>query len=515
MKRYERIKTFSKKLYCENAPITIEASSILKDNATDQVVAQVKFKCITNKKIEAIFVNIQCTNVMGQETKGVEKVQYLDINVSRNETFGDKKAIILPDNTTRNISVNVEMVLFKDGEKWNRGEKDWEELVQQKNVQSLNKDNEFTKEYSSIFGNDKQGLYLEYKDLWFCPCGNINTNKESECYNCKKERQYIAENTLEVIEEKKNNRLKKEEEKRILKEKCEEEERILKEKQKEEKKIRKKEKSEEKKRKRHERIKRNKKKIIFSIIIIVVIISIVSIFYVFIIPKYKYQSACKMLEEAQYDNALEIFTGLKDYHDSKEKIVEARYYIACEKFGSGEWKEACNIFDELGNYRNSEDKANEAMYSFIIEHKDRKNEQTFEYLKKLKKINYKDSENIYDKLYSSWKISMVCANLSRTDTTTNIKRIKRNKVAGKWRLCFHWIATGGAPNEGLEYQTIIHYPDGDVEGWDSPTGFTYDQEDKTTVIMRDLWYYGVGTLTVKFYDMENNFLGSGSVEIIN
>ncbi len=350
MNRYERLKTYSQTLYCEGAPITIEAYSILKDTEKEQVIAQVKFKCITEEKIKAVFINVECMNVKGEKNKGLDEIQYLDINVNRNDTFGDRKAIVLPDNSTREIAINVELVLFENGKSWSRDNKTWEKLLQQKSVDSLKMGEEFQKDYESVFGRDNMGLYMEYKDLWVCPCGSVNKNYEKRCNNCLKEQKYIVENTIESIKEKMNRRLKIESEKNAIEEK-----RLA-----EQKEIRKK------------RFKTLSKRIFVLGVILLGVICLVNIFTFCVYPELNYRSANKDLESKKYGKAIEKFERLNDYRDSEIKLKKAKYEMAYkivheDQKDAKKLLKAHNILIELENdgYLKNKELRFEALYLYV------------------------------------------------------------------------------------------------------------------------------------------------------
>ncbi len=66
-----------------------------------------------------------------------------------------------------------------------------------------------------------------------------------------------------------------------------------------------------------------------------------------------YESATKLLEKKEYDQAIEIYKQIIDYKDSRDKITEAEYGIADQLFQEGDNYDAARAFYELGDYKDS------------------------------------------------------------------------------------------------------------------------------------------------------------------
>ena len=92
MGRYENVSRLPNNLYTQDSPLLIAAGALLKDNQTGNILAQIKFRSLSNKEIKAIKVHIKAFDVSGVEVQGVEEYQYLDLSVSRNEEFGQKNS---------------------------------------------------------------------------------------------------------------------------------------------------------------------------------------------------------------------------------------------------------------------------------------------------------------------------------------------------------------------------------------------------------------------------------------
>ena len=56
--RYSRLFTLPGNLYTEGSPVLIAAGALLKDNNTDKVLAQLKFRNISNKAISSVKIRV-------------------------------------------------------------------------------------------------------------------------------------------------------------------------------------------------------------------------------------------------------------------------------------------------------------------------------------------------------------------------------------------------------------------------------------------------------------------------
>ena len=115
MEKYINLFKKYDKLYAENSPLIICARALTKDNESGKVFAQLKFKNINYKNIKAVKVMIKTFDTFGAEIEGVPEYQYLDLKAKRNDEFGGKTTIELPDERTRSFEVKCTEVFFEGG----------------------------------------------------------------------------------------------------------------------------------------------------------------------------------------------------------------------------------------------------------------------------------------------------------------------------------------------------------------------------------------------------------------
>ena len=114
--RYSRLFSLPTNLYTEGSPVLIAAGALLKDNQTGKVLAQLKFRNISQKAIQSVKVKVNAYDTAGCPLAGMDSFSYLDLSVAANEEFGQSKPIYLPDATTRAFSVEILSVVFADHE---------------------------------------------------------------------------------------------------------------------------------------------------------------------------------------------------------------------------------------------------------------------------------------------------------------------------------------------------------------------------------------------------------------
>lgn len=180
--RYRQLSVDRKRRYIPGSPIILEAQALLKDNVTNEVMAQLKFKNVSRKTIKAVTVSIECLDVMGNEVQWVDSFQYLDLDIPRGWEFGQNIAVPLPDETTRSFAVTDVIVIFSDDSVWTPEDAMWVEIPEKRPL---------AEELDCLLGQYRRDVTekakwcpREYEDLWLCACGYENHDDEDECHKC-------------------------------------------------------------------------------------------------------------------------------------------------------------------------------------------------------------------------------------------------------------------------------------------------------------------------------------------
>lgn len=75
-----------------------------------------------------------------------------------------------------------------------------------------------------------------------------------------------------------------------------------------------------------------------------------------------YKDAVVLMEQKDYLEAVEMFSQIENFKDSKDQISQCKYLCAQSLLDSGDYEDAEKAFNDLSNYMDSGDKADEAVY---------------------------------------------------------------------------------------------------------------------------------------------------------
>ena len=339
--RYSRLFALSENQYACGSPVVIAAGALLKDNQTGKVIAQLKLRNISKKAIKAAKVCISPFDTVGNPIGDSVSYQYLDLSAKRDEDFGQKAAITLPNATTRSFAATVEEIAFADNTIWKATGEPWEVLPVPSSIGRVH-GAELEKQFRMKYGADSKNIPLSEKDLWYCACGALNRQEEQVCHTCGKSHTVLASIDYDAI--------RNEMEIRLVAEKEQAE-------------------------------KSKKMSVKFGLLAAIATVMVVVAFFVItkiIIPSNNYKSAEAMLAAGNYDGAIKGFAALGDYKDSANRIIdieaakieaekEAAYDAANIMLGNQDYNGAIKAFEALGNYSNSCEMIDECKYQNALQ----------------------------------------------------------------------------------------------------------------------------------------------------
>lgn len=353
--RYTRLFSLPGNLYAEGAPVAVVAGALLKDNQTGKVLAQLKLKSISAKEIRVAKVKVVPHDTVNKPLDGISHHEYLDLHVSRDQEFGQKEAIVLPNISTRGFSVSVTEVYFSDNSIWSGTDAPWEILPEPISLEKILGEAELYKQYKLHYGADCQTALMEVKDLWICVCGAVNHIHEKTCHTCGKRIGTLKNIDLTALKEERDARLKAEQlqamEKRLEELRLAEEKKSMAEAQK------------------HKTVNILKKftLVICTLAAIMAIIAAIAHYVSPLSTEYnetvslvKYNNAVSLMEAEQYEEAIVAFEALDGYLDSNQQIkdckaaiLEAQYSAAASLISAGQYAEASMAFRALGDYQDA------------------------------------------------------------------------------------------------------------------------------------------------------------------
>lgn len=360
--RYSKLFSLPENLYAAGSPVMIAAGALLKDNQTGKVIAQLKIRNIQDWRIKAATVCITPLDTVGNPLGETVRYQYLDLNVGRNEEFGQKAAIALPDASTRSFAVCVTEAVFVQNTIWTETGACWEKLSVPDSLQSLG-NSELIKQFRIEYGNDCKNLLLEEKDLWHCVCGGLNHTDENQCHHCRKSLSELRAIDLDKLQTEKDARVAAE------KEQAEKEAAAA---------------------------KAHAKKMGKIAAIVVPILVVLIVAAVIISNSVKksnaYEFALSLVESGQYEDAIEQFAALGDYKDSAEQIRVIETTVLEEKRAKAyadaialleakKYSEAYAAFEALGDYKDSAEYLEKCSKVYVLLSESTANgEITYEYI---------------------------------------------------------------------------------------------------------------------------------------
>ena len=181
--RFEKLYEQGKRLYKTESPVVIEAGALLKDTVSEEILIQLNFHSVSDKKIKALKVIISVFDVMGNEKENKVEYQYLDLQISNGDYFGSKKAIMLSDKSIRSFEIESYSVVFDDDSIWESGElDDIKEMPIPKHLSEFFGDAEQIEQYSIETTRFAKNIPEQYEELWCCTCGELN--RTELCTKC-------------------------------------------------------------------------------------------------------------------------------------------------------------------------------------------------------------------------------------------------------------------------------------------------------------------------------------------
>ncbi len=307
--RYNRPFMLPEHLHCAGLPFEIVAGALLVDTKTDEALAQLKMASHADVNVKAVKVTLQPEDTRGEALGDATTHQYLDLDIRRGESFGQKTPIPLPDSSSRSFSIRRVEVVYVDNT-IAESEGPWTPLPAQEALRATISDEETLKQYQIDFGEQCVYRFQELGDLWRCVCGATNRDDEGTCHDCGQTREILAGIDPVALEERKDARVEAE---RVEREARLEKERLEKE-------------------EADRAAAAAKKKSMRTAGIIGAIVAACVIGFAVanatIIPSGKYNDATALMDSGDYASAIAAFEELGDYQDSRAKIVECKEAIS-------------------------------------------------------------------------------------------------------------------------------------------------------------------------------------------
>lgn len=295
--RFKRLFTAESHQFTAGAPLLIMAGALLQDIYGGNLLAQIKYRSISQKAISAVTVSITMLDAAGKSLGEPVQYKYQNLNIFRDGEFGRNTAIVLPDPAAHAFSVAVTEVVFGDSSVWScAGE--WTPIKDLKTLEEDYGDAELANQYRVRYGSDCKYAPLNIGEIWFCNCGAVNNADEAKCHLCRRSLKAQQSINLASLRTECAERVKLEQEQAAI------------------------EAAEAKAKK--------KKRIVTALILLPIIALIIAA--ALTVPKAleltrSYQSAVGLMNAHDFEGAKEAFIALGDYRDSAQQAEKNVPYM--------------------------------------------------------------------------------------------------------------------------------------------------------------------------------------------
>lgn len=222
MEYFNKIQCYKPSIGIVDAPVSIDEVALLQDSVDKNMLGRIKFINYSKGTIVAIFVRLRAANIAG-EAVALEKERFIyqDMKISSGELYGNRIPISLPADA-RYFSVQLEKVVFDDGEVWDALNKSTCKLLQ-KEIKVPEDIREKIRRELEIHVSDLEYVHYFYEEsegFWECTCGKANSNVNRTCTFCgnsrSSQRQYLTEAKISELVAEKNKEIEEEKRKKIL-----------------------------------------------------------------------------------------------------------------------------------------------------------------------------------------------------------------------------------------------------------------------------------------------------------
>jgi len=193
--RYSRVFVLPEIMYSAESPIIIENAGLLKDNKTGKILAQLKMVNIADKKIKAATVKLACYDTAHNHIDEPVVFEFLDLDANRDESFGAKTPIPIPNALVREFEAKIVNVVFEDRSSKSLETASWKPLPKQKELKEV-LGATLSEQYMRDVSVSAQYEPITFDGFWKCSCGALNHAEEHCCHSCKQEKtiQFMALN---------------------------------------------------------------------------------------------------------------------------------------------------------------------------------------------------------------------------------------------------------------------------------------------------------------------------------
>ena len=183
--RYRKLFDLEHRLWAPDAPVVLEAGSLLEDQSSGSMLCQLKIRNIQPRAIKALRAVVQLQDDEGKPLGKAVDHRYQGLELRRDEQAGADQAIVLPSRDGRRFIARITQISFADGEIWTDGGQEWQPLSDRILLEDrLDPPDE--DRFRARFGKDSVYAPADDGALWLCTCGAVGLASEGRCHVCRR-----------------------------------------------------------------------------------------------------------------------------------------------------------------------------------------------------------------------------------------------------------------------------------------------------------------------------------------
>ncbi len=277
----------------------IRSGDLYLDSRSNEYYCRLKMKCIGDVSVKSVLVNFLCYNSEHASCGPVLEFRYPELNLSRDESGGQKTEFKLPYFDVSSFDVRIADVVLSDGTVLDFTDTEPVYLDPVPTLEEYYEDTDVADQFRVRYGDDCKTIRLDQADLWTCVCGAVNRQEEYSCHLCRRPAFALKDIKADSLRAEANTRLRNETERE--------------EEQREENRIRK-------------RRKRLKLALLLLPVVALAVLILAAAPRAFA-REHAYRNAVSLLNAGNLDAAEEAFSELEAYRDTDEILSQRIPYL--------------------------------------------------------------------------------------------------------------------------------------------------------------------------------------------
>ena len=274
------------------SPVIISKGELMMDRFSEKMYIRVWLESVDEREIHSVQLRLQLFDEVGTPIEPVQDYSFHSLKVIRDESFGEKRFIEIPNKNARSFSAFLTNVTFADYSYW-ENELPFQGFGRLQTLEEAFGNKALAKQFEAQYGNDCQYMPSDETIIWYCACGAINRSDEERCHLCRRKRTALKEVNYHLLEKKAEEHSNEDETKQINGEE-----------------------QAEKRKTGRKLLKAG----LFLLPLLLVLVLLLSTVPPFLERQNTYQEAEQALNKHEFDEAQALFESLDNYRDSKEKI---------------------------------------------------------------------------------------------------------------------------------------------------------------------------------------------------